>query len=52
MTTLQLARYEVQAQARGQARVHPIRFVVGAVITASGAALFLAQVAQSLVTAI
>ena len=52
MTTLQLARYEVQTQARGQARAHPVRFVVGAVITVAGAALFLAQVARFLVVAI
>lgn len=52
MTTLQLARHEIQAQAKGQARAHPVRFVVGAAITVAGAALFLAQVAQFLVTAV
>ncbi|WP_374476549.1 hypothetical protein [Zoogloea sp.] len=52
MTTLQLARNEARALARGQVHAHPVRFIVGAAVAATGAALFLAQVAQFLAAAI
>ena len=52
MTTLQLARHEARTQARGQVHAHPVRFIVGAAVAATGAALFLAQVAQFLATAL
>lgn len=52
MTTLQLARHEVEARAKGQAQAHPLRFAVGVTITVAGAALFLAQVAWLLAAAI
>jgi len=52
MTTLQLARHEARVQARGQVHAHPVRFIVGAAVAATGAALFLAQVARLIATAI
>lgn len=52
MTTLQLARLEARAQARGQVHAHPARFIVGAAIAATGAALFLTQLARFLTSAI
>ena len=52
MTTLQLARHEARVQARGPVHAHPVRFIVGAAVAATGAALFLAQVARLIATAI